>query len=194
MKACEDILAGSFVCEYVGEVMTDDEANRRAQRGSAVTGDTVGTVKGPKAEGSDRDGYMFGLDYHKLPASAKRHSLLHGAGEEASTNKPSGTDTAPAPGLSAEPSEPFVIDGYSVGGVGRFINHRCDGGNLFVQSVFVESDDVRLPHLCLFASMDISAGCELGFDYGYEVGSVNGVNIQCQCTASGSTECRGRLL
>ncbi|KAL7826326.1 hypothetical protein AOLI_G00315350 [Acnodon oligacanthus] len=84
----------------------------------------------------------------------------------------------------------YLIDAKDEGNIGRFINHSCSP-NLFVQNVFVDTHDLRFPWVAFFASKRIRAGTELTWDYGYEVGSVEGNVLLCCC---GSAECKGRLL
>ena len=70
------------------------------------------------------------------------------------------------------------------------IQHSCEP-NIFVQNVFVDTHDLRLPWVGFFAHSYIHAGTELTWDYGYEVGSVPGKELFCHC---GTKTCRGRLL
>ena len=83
-----------------------------------------------------------------------------------------------------------MIDAKPIGNLGRYLNHSCDP-NVILQSVFVDTHDLRFPWICLFASEFVPAGKELAWDYNYEVGSVNDRVIHCYC---GSELCRGRLL
>ena len=62
---------------------------------------------------------------------------------------------------------------------------------MFVQNVFVDTHDLRLPWVGFFARSYIRAGTELTWDYGYEVGSVLGKELFCRC---GTKTCRGKLL
>ncbi|XP_022538725.2 histone-lysine N-methyltransferase SETDB1-A isoform X1 [Astyanax mexicanus] len=84
----------------------------------------------------------------------------------------------------------YLIDAKHDGNMGRYINHSCSP-NLFVQNVFVDTHDLRFPWVAFFTSKRIRAGTELTWDYGYEVGSVEGKVVLCCC---GSSECTGRLL
>ncbi|GLJ36041.1 hypothetical protein SUGI_0723140 [Cryptomeria japonica] len=69
------------------------------------------------------------------------------------------------------------VDATIIGNVARFINHSCDGGNLFL--TLVRSSGSILPRPCLFASRDISAGEELAFSYG--VAGKNSKALTCFC-------------
>ena len=57
--------------------------------------------------------------------------------------------------------ETYCIDARKYGNVARFINHLCEP-NLVPVKVFVDSQDLRFPRICLFASRDINAQEELG--------------------------------
>ncbi|CAH1786455.1 unnamed protein product, partial [Owenia fusiformis] len=84
----------------------------------------------------------------------------------------------------------YIMDAKSIGNIGRYLNHCCSP-NVFVQNVFVDTQDLRFPWVAFFALQYIRAGTELTWDYSYEVGSVPGKVLYCYC---GSAECRGRLL
>ncbi|KAG9337338.1 hypothetical protein JZ751_028906 [Albula glossodonta] len=101
VRTLQDIPQGTFVCEYVGEIISDSEADVR-----------------------ENDSYLFNLD-----------------------NKP----------------------------------------NLFPVRVFTSHQDLRFPHIAFFSSRNISAGEELGFDYGDHFWEVKGKYFSCQC---GSAKCR----
>lgn len=88
------------------------------------------------------------------------------------------------------PENPFVLDAKHEGNLGRFLNHSCDP-NCFVQSVFIETHDPRLPHVCLFAKKNIKAFEELTWDYQYKIDSVPQRTLYCHC---GKSNCRKRLL
>ncbi|XP_030644436.1 histone-lysine N-methyltransferase SETDB1-A [Chanos chanos] len=84
----------------------------------------------------------------------------------------------------------YIIDAQQEGNIARYLNHSCSP-NLFVQSVFVDTHDLRFPWVAFFTSKRIRAGTELTWDYSYDVGSVEGKVLLCCC---GSAECTGRLL
>ncbi|KAF6209455.1 hypothetical protein GE061_015202 [Apolygus lucorum] len=54
---------------------------------------------------------------------------------------------------------------------------------MFVQNVFVDTHDLRLPWVAFFTLCDVAAGSELTWDYGYSQTNVNVVctNDACQC-------------
>lgn len=116
-----DVPKGSFVCEYIGELISDSEADRR-----------------------EDDSYLFDLD-----------------------NKDGDT---------------YCIDARRYGNVARFINHLCNP-NLVPVKVFVEHQDLRFPRICLFASRDIPAYEELGFDYGEKFWIIKWKHFTCACNS-----------
>ncbi|XP_052789200.1 uncharacterized protein LOC128223821 isoform X2 [Mya arenaria] len=124
-KTLVDIPRGTFICEYIGEHISDSEADRR-----------------------EDDSYLFDLD-----------------------NKD---------------GETYCIDARRYGNVARFINHLCEP-NLVPVKVFVDSQDLRFPRICLFASRDIKAQEELGFDYGEKFWIIKWKQFTCTC---GSEKCR----
>ncbi|XP_037048662.1 histone-lysine N-methyltransferase eggless-like isoform X2 [Bradysia coprophila] len=84
----------------------------------------------------------------------------------------------------------FIMDAKKLGNIGRYFNHSCSP-NLFVQNVFVDTHDLRFPWVAFFALSHIRAGSELTWNYNYDVGSVPGKVMYCEC---GAENCRGRLL
>lgn len=83
-----------------------------------------------------------------------------------------------------------MVNAKKKGNLGRYLNHCCDP-NLFVQNVFIDTQDLRFPWVAFFSMDHIRAGSELTWDYNYEVGSVPGKVLYCYC---GAANCRGRLL
>jgi len=120
-----DIPQGSFVCEYIGELITDAEADSR-----------------------EDDSYLFDLD-----------------------NKDADT---------------FCIDARKYGNISRFVNHLCEP-NLTPVKVFVDHQDLRFPRICFFATRDIKANEELGFDYGEKFWIIKWKQFTCTC---GWPKCR----
>ncbi|CAE8621986.1 unnamed protein product [Polarella glacialis] len=97
----------------------------------------------------------------------------------------------------------FVVDAYSTGGVGRFLNHACGPSlranvtPMFVFTAERESAliDARLPRVAFFANRRIPRGEELCYDYDMRPNDVDdgvgGVrSLACHC---GSEVCRGRI-
>ena len=83
----------------------------------------------------------------------------------------------------------LCIDAKRYGNIGRFLNTSCEP-NCIKQAVFTESQDVRRPHMAIFAIDDIPAMTELTYDYNYQEGQVEGKIFRCAC---GAPSCRGRL-
>ncbi|XP_031433094.1 histone-lysine N-methyltransferase EHMT1 isoform X5 [Clupea harengus] len=125
VKTLQDIPQGTFVCEYVGEIISDAEADVR-----------------------ENDSYLFSLD-----------------------NKV---------------GDVYCIDARFYGNISRFINHLCEP-NLFPCRVFTSHQDLRFPRVAFYASKNIRAGEELGFDYGDHFWDIKGKDFSCQC---GSTKCK----
>lgn len=124
VRALAEIPKGSFVCEYVGELISDSEADTR------------------------EDSYLFDLD-----------------------NRDGDT---------------FCIDANRFGNIARFINHCCTP-NVVPVKVFAQHQDLRFPHIALFACRDIKKGEELGFDYGEKFWVIKHKYFTCHCA---SDKCR----
>ncbi|XP_068105278.1 histone-lysine N-methyltransferase EHMT1 isoform X2 [Hyperolius riggenbachi] len=129
VRSLQDIPMGTFVCEYVGELISDTEADVR-----------------------EDDTFLFDLD-----------------------NKD---------------GELYCIDARFYGNISRFINHLCEP-NLLPVRVFMSHQDLRFPRIALFSSRQISAGEEIGFDYGERFWDIKGKVFSCRC---GSLKCRHALL
>ncbi|XP_016659049.1 histone-lysine N-methyltransferase SETDB1-B-like [Acyrthosiphon pisum] len=84
----------------------------------------------------------------------------------------------------------YTINAKTSGNIGRYFNHSCTP-NLFVQNVFVDTQDLRFPWVSFFSERYIPAGTELTWNYGYEVGSIPGKVMTCYCD---SAKCKRRLL
>ena len=119
VKSLVDIPRGGFVCEYVGELISDAEAEQR-----------------------ENDSYLFDLE-----------------------NRDGDT---------------FCIDANKFGNVTRFINHSCDP-NLVPVKVFTSHQDLRFPHIAMFASRNIKKGDILGFDYGEKFWVIKHKFFTCWC-------------
>lgn len=119
VKSLVDIPKGGFVCEYVGELISDAEAEQR-----------------------ENDSYLFDLE-----------------------NRDGDT---------------FCIDANRFGNVTRFINHSCSP-NLVPVKVFTSHQDLRFPHIAMFASKNIKKGDVLGFDYGEKFWVIKHKYFTCWC-------------
>ncbi|TRY88581.1 hypothetical protein DNTS_034553 [Danionella cerebrum] len=125
VKTLQEIPQGTFVCEYVGEIISDAEADVR-----------------------ENDSYLFSLD--------------------------------------SKVGDMYCVDARFYGNISRFINHQCEP-NLLPCRVFTSHQDLRFPHIAFFACKNISAGEELGFDYGDHFWDVKGKLFNCKC---GSSKCK----
>ncbi|XP_044029191.1 histone-lysine N-methyltransferase EHMT1 isoform X2 [Siniperca chuatsi] len=125
VRALQDIPQGTFICEYVGEIISEAEAEMR-----------------------QNDAYLFSLD--------------------------------------DKPQDLYCIDARFYGNISRFLNHMCEP-NLFACRVFTTHQDLRFPHIAFFASENIMAGEELGFNYGNHFWEVKSKLFSCEC---GSSKCK----
>ncbi|KAG7240828.1 hypothetical protein INR49_023402, partial [Caranx melampygus] len=125
VRTLQDIPQGSFICEYVGEIISEAEAEMR-----------------------QNDAYLFSLD--------------------------------------DKPQDLYCIDARFYGNISRFLNHMCEP-NLFACRVFTTHQDLRFPHIAFFASENIKAGEELGFNYGDHFWEVKSKLFNCEC---GSSKCK----
>ncbi|KAL8231386.1 hypothetical protein R6Q57_001164 [Mikania cordata] len=141
VRAGEPIARGTFVCEYVGEVIDKNESNKRRHR-----------------LGREDCSFIYEID-------ASVNDMIRLIEGEAT----------------------YAIDATKYGNVSRYINHSCSP-NLENHQVLIESLDSELSHIGLYASRDISAGEELGFDYMYK--APPGEGRQCRCSA---VNCRGNV-
>jgi SAD/SRA domain/SET domain/Pre-SET motif len=161
------IPSGSFVCEYIGELLRDEEAEQRKN-----------------------DEYLFDIG-HNYDDSALWEGLPSNV-PGLDIRLPSTDERANS--SEADEQEGFSLDAHVMGNVGRFINHSCLP-NLYAQNVLFDHDDKKMPHIMFFAAENIPPLEELTYHYNYTVGSVRdsdgNVKIkECYC---GSSECRGRL-
>lgn len=88
--------------------------------------------------------------------------------------------------FSLDDKDLYCIDARFYGNISRFLNHMCEP-NLFACRVFTKHQDLRFPHIAFFASENIKAGEELGFNYGDHFWEVKSKVFSCEC---GSSKCR----
>jgi euchromatic histone-lysine N-methyltransferase len=157
VRSLDFIRGGSFVCEYLGELLDNKDAQKR-----------------------ENDEYLFvtGDNYFDVPRWEESLKTIP------SLQNRRGGDEAKV----------FAVDALESGNLARFINHSCNP-NLFTQNVLYDHDDVRMPHIMLFACGDIRPLQPLSLDYNYAIGKVHDSqgNIKkkkCFCRSSG---CKGRL-
>jgi len=186
VRTLYDLPAGTFLSFYAGEILNDEDANRRG------TEKTMGDV------------YFTALDFvtSLKPSFLHRKSRMNLQRPENSFSNESQSnenrfDEGEINSSGSVESQPvnfdagiFVMDAHLKGNVSRFYNHSCSP-NVFVQNVFIETWDVRFPWVAFFTAHHVKAGTELVWDYSYEVDTVENRVLHCRC---GSDECRHRLL
>jgi [histone H3]-lysine9 N-trimethyltransferase EHMT len=161
------IPSGSFICEYIGELLRDEEAEQRKN-----------------------DEYLFDIGHNYddsalwegLPSDVPGLDIrLLSTNERANSSE-------------ADEQEGFSIDAHVMGNVGRFINHSCSP-NMYVQNVLFDHDDKKMPHIMFFAAENIPPLKELTYHYNYTIGAVRDSdgNVKVKRCYCGSSECRGRL-
>mmetsp|Transcript_30719 Transcript_30719/g.73132 ORF Transcript_30719/g.73132 Transcript_30719/m.73132 type:complete len:1027 (-) Transcript_30719:155-3235(-) len=150
VRCSRKIPSGSFVCEYVGEVISHEEAN---------------LLKG-------KDQYLFDLDHFQNlyncvieRSEGKAGTHLHPALKESFEHR------CQASMRPDEPERNLVLNAHRFGNVGRFINH-ADEGNCLLQPVFTSLDrknghSTLFYKMCIFACEDIEPFTELTYNYGY---------------------------
>ncbi|GER39671.1 histone-lysine N-methyltransferase [Striga asiatica] len=98
--------------------------------------------------------------------------------------------------LSAELVEDggYTIDACRFGNVGRFVNHSC-APNLYAQNVIYDHDDMKMPHIMLFAMENIPPLQELTYHYNYCVDQIRDShgNIKVKKCYCGAAQCTGRM-
>ncbi|XP_003747828.1 histone-lysine N-methyltransferase eggless [Galendromus occidentalis] len=176
VRTVHDIPKGRFLCTYAGTILTDKEA-----------------------ESSGQDTYFAELDYVDIVTQSKEDYESSVSDIEDDFDEPDDSDSESdrkrldgnaLRQLYFGNGDSYVMDALDGGNIGRYFNHSCDP-NIFVQNVFVDTHDIRLPWLGFFTDRLIKAGEELTWDYRYEVGSVKGKRLLCYCN---SANCRKRLL
>ncbi|XP_076158037.1 histone-lysine N-methyltransferase SETDB1-A isoform X3 [Alosa pseudoharengus] len=168
---------------FVADDLEDDITIRRnyiTRRNAKILKVSV-EMRSPTGSHGSRPGF----------AVKSTHRKVKPGGE---TTKPSGQKDSPSQNATRRlfdgEENCYIIDALQQGNLGRYLNHSCDP-NLFVQNVFVDTHDLRFPWVAFFTKKRVKAGTELTWDYNYEVGSVEGKVLLCNC---GSQRCTGRLL
>jgi len=183
VRCIDNIPAGAFITDYLGEILKESDADARGVK--------------------EGDEYLFSLDMWASDCAryvAEKEGVKHlmdaeeeeeRKGEDGawSTDELTGLAKVESIFLEREKWDGLVVDAQDFGNVARFVNHSCEP-NLVKQTVYVESQDARMPRMALFASWDIPAMQELTYDYGYRPGMVRDKALDCRC---GEKTCRGRL-
>ncbi|KAF3080071.1 hypothetical protein TWF102_002477 [Orbilia oligospora] len=164
-----DLDAGQFIDRYIGEVITEQEAERRTK-----IQEKIGLT------------YLFDLDKF----------VEEDEDEDEDEEEEEEDDDNGSNGEGATKKEVYCVDGADYGGVTRFINHSCEP-NMMVHVVTHNRSDLRTYDLALFTSRKIPAGEELTFEYvrneGWKPGDPipeDKMKFPCYC---GAKKCYGWL-
>lgn len=136
VRALDFIRAGSFVCEFTGIVQTETMGNSSKEN----------NYSNNNGGGSTLFPHRFSnrwFEWGDIPGVQHVRSML--------------------PGL---PPLRFSIDVSRGRNVGCYLSHNSVSPNLFVEFVLYDHDDVRYPHLMVFALENIPPLRELSVDYG----------------------------
>lgn len=140
-------MRGQFIDTYLGEIITNAEADLREQAASSNYSNTISnTITNTSTSTTLKASYLFTLDKHAVPASS-----TNGDADSAYSTNPTLDDC-------------FVVDGEHMGSVTRFMNHSCDP-NCRQYVVSYNKYDTRKYELAFFACRDVEADEELTFDY-----------------------------
>ena len=191
IRARDDIPQGTFICTYVGKLYTEEESQ---EQGAAISDeyfaelDLIEMAEKEKKmlyeEDPNKDEGMESDDEHEDKEHKKEPTVVENMVEDTEN-----TDTV-RNHFGPDHTGAFVMDANTQGNVGRYFNHSCSP-NIYPQNVFIESHDLRFHTIAFFTFKYVRAGEELCRDYAYEVGSVPGKNIKCNC---GAQNCKGDLL
>lgn len=221
IRCLDDIPKGQFICVYAGQLLTEQEANVDGKQfGDEYLAelDLIESIEQAK-DGYESE-VDIDIDYCSdiSQSSSSGNSVDSSDISESKSSVPAenGINDSACREAISPPSLPstvaslikkddcqkktrelygpnehcYVMDAKSTGNIGRYLNHCCKP-NVFVQNVFVDTQDLRFPWVGFFAHAFIRAGTELTWDYSYQVDSVPDKKLFCHC---GAKECRGRLL
>ena len=186
IRTLVDIPKGGFICLYVGNLYTNEEADKHGQNYGDEYLMELNLIESVEDQ---KEGYMsdYEEDFEVLSDDQCKPQDSRPGTTFTSKNMPKFSSTRK---YFRKGEDFYTMDGKSIGNIGRYLNHSCDP-NVFVQLCFVDTHDLRFPWIALFASTFIPSGEELCMDYNYQVDQVPGKIIYCQCKAE---SCRGRLL
>uniref|UniRef100_A0A914YTT3 Uncharacterized protein n=1 Tax=Panagrolaimus superbus TaxID=310955 RepID=A0A914YTT3_9BILA len=167
VRTLVDIPKGSFISTYSGEILNNALAEQRKHS----------------------DVYYAETDLIEDFENVKLDKGLDIPDEGVEIDMPQ--STGPKEGIQLteyfQDDLTFIVDAFEEGNIGRFYNHSCEP-NMFVQNVFTDTHDLRLPCLAFFAASEVKAGTELTWDYGY---TTYDRKVRCHC---GASKCRGYLM
>mmetsp|Transcript_32637 Transcript_32637/g.92551 ORF Transcript_32637/g.92551 Transcript_32637/m.92551 type:complete len:1420 (+) Transcript_32637:271-4530(+) len=139
VRCSQDISSGAYICDYVGEVISE--------------------LEGEQLKGKDH--YLFGLD--------EFHLRLKNTISKQEAMAPLDADTKASWNHRCKASqEPLLLQALEAGNVGRLLNHDPNA-NCIPQVAFTdELHSTHYYQVCFFACKDIPAYEELLYDYGYD--------------------------
>eukprot|EP00210_Caulerpa_lentillifera_P008500 g8108.t1 len=164
VRSSVDIPTGAFVCEYIGRVVTDDEAEDVVDSSYLYSLDHFFLLQEQIISGELKD-----IDASSVPCLPLSDDLIR--------NKEYN-------------GKYLVFDAKYVGNIGRFINHCCpDGANLVTMMVLREGCNGVFHRIAFFASEDIPRMTELCYDYGWNTHALH--RMKCNCATK---NCKGFIL
>ncbi|KAJ1677429.1 hypothetical protein EV182_006197, partial [Spiromyces aspiralis] len=150
VRTLQPIAKNTFICEYVGEIISQEEAARRIDAFKRTSRN-----------------YLFDLDYsihHCHENDVDNNGNDDGGNGEGKEQVGQELwDQDKTSNFLGHHSQ-FVVDGRRMGNISHFFNHSCDP-NLVVYAAFIEHTDSALHRLAFFACRDIEVGEELCFNY-----------------------------
>ncbi|XRB06894.1 histone-lysine N-methyltransferase [Pycnococcus provasolii] len=180
VRCWDQIEAGDFVCEFTGEILSNDEAATRCKAndhaneymfelGSSGV-NKLGCLLDPMKHRGELEENVDGFDAERYLARCEAEEKGEEIDEDDDRQiaSPSAIRAMlKAGGVSNdEAMTGFELDGLRGGSVARLINTSKEP-NLFIQMVCTsENWDIRQARLCLFAMKQIPAMTELTYDYG----------------------------
>ncbi|KAL6055454.1 BMA-LIN-59, isoform d [Balamuthia mandrillaris] len=153
VRAAQLIPKGTLVAEYVGEVITEEEKNRRSVYRSVQE-------------------CSYFMELGKWPQSSSSSSYA-----SLSNNKHRRKEERDRGGGRRREEKRYYIDACKIGGLARFINHSC-APNCEVEAW--ESQGER--RMGIFAREDIEPHQEVTYDYRYTYHEENN-RLECHCNA-----------
>lgn len=130
--------AGSFISEYIGEVIDNQESDIREAKYKAANKRVAQQA------------------HHRATSTASTHD-----DPDASVATAATVHSPPGDCYMFRIDLHWVIDATVAGSLARFINHSCNP-NCEARTV---RDSRDRPHICIYAKQDIVCGDELTYDY-----------------------------
>ncbi|KAJ6919486.1 hypothetical protein NC651_013445 [Populus alba x Populus x berolinensis] len=166
VRTGEPILRGTFICEYIGEVLNEQEASNRRVR-----------------YGKEGCSYMYKIDAHTNDMSRMVEGQAHYFIDATKYGNVSRFINHRCMRGSCFEVQAVLVDSHLT-----YVHVGSCMPNLVNHQVLVDSMDSQRAHIGLYASQDIAFGEELTYNYRYEL--LPGEGYPCHC---GASKCRGRL-